>query len=357
MTFLLITLTAWDEPPRARHQVARALAPHGPVVFVTRNGTGAPGLSERTVEDGITLLEPSWPLDYRVRYRLPVVNDLYQRWLLDRVARRHRDARVVCFDHTAAPLRRYFPDYTYFCNDDFIGNSKVRVPMADAYHRRTEAAVARHARTVLATSPYLVDKLRGYNPNAHELQLGAPSIRDELLAECRGVERGPGLQVGLVGFMGKRTSADLMNRLTAGEDIHLTLVGPVDPGFRERIAHPERVSFRGVLTGDDLYRAIAGFDVCIAPYDLAVINKGVTPNKMWQYLAVGRPVVITNLPNLAERDFPDRCVYVARNDDEFVELVRRADSEDAPEAVDRRIALARENSWDRRIERLLELMA
>lgn len=356
MTFLLLTLTSWDEPPRARHQVARALSAHGDVVMVARNRTGAPGLAFREVEAGITLAEPSWPLDYRYRYRLPLVNEAYQVWLLGRLKRRYPGATVITFDHTAALLRRYFPDYVYFCNDELIGNSKVRFGLADAYHRRTEAAVARHAGGVAATSLHLVEKLSRFNPNTHEILLGAPVVTDEQLASLSPRPRRDGPNIGLVGYLGRRIPEGLLHRLADLDGASLTLVGPVDPGTFESLTARGNVRATGVLTGDALIREVHGFDVAIAPYDLGVINKGVTPNKLWLYLACGRPAVVTRLPNMASWTFPDGCVFSAGDEDAFVELVQRAFAEDGPELEARRIAVARENTWDHRVEQLLSLL-
>ena len=360
MTFLLLTITGWNEPPRARHQVARALARRGEVVFVARNKVGAPGLNEVKVEPGITIIEPSWPVDSRIRYRLPGLNHLYQSWLLRNLRRRYREPRVIAFDHTASALRRYFPDYLYFCNDDLIGNSKIKFVIADLYHRHTEKLVASHARAIVATSPYLVDKLSRYNPRVHELPLGAPSFSDEQLAGYPHEWRKAGLHLGLVGFMGKRTPIALLKRLLALDGASLSLIGPVDRGFAESLdlrgEERDRVRFLGVLTGDELLREIANFDVAIAPYNPQYVNRGGTPNKLWQYLAVGRPTVVTSLPAMAHWSFPDGCVYVADDEDDFVRLVGKARAEDSPELANRRIACARENSWDRRIDRLLEVM-
>ena len=44
MNFLINTITAWDEPPRCRHQVASELAKQHHVVFIERNKSGTPGI-------------------------------------------------------------------------------------------------------------------------------------------------------------------------------------------------------------------------------------------------------------------------------------------------------------------------
>jgi hypothetical protein len=357
MKFLILTLTDWDEPPRARHQVARALARHGDVIFISRNKKGIPRVSERVVEDGITLIEPTWPVDYRFRYRLPGINELYLVWLLNHLRERYPDAQVITFDHSAGILNRYFPDYIYVCNDDMIGNSSISFKLADQYHRHTEKQVASHAKAIVATSQYLVDKLLSLNPNTHEMLLGAPTVTDSQLADFPKREKRNGPHIGLVGFIGRRTPKSLLIQLLEIKGSTLSLVGPIEAGFMEGFSGQDRVCATGVITGEKLARIIAGFDVAIAPYNLDFINKGGTPNKLWQYLAVGRPAVVTKLPNMANWSFPDGCVYVAEDESDFVKLVRQAYAEDSEELVARRISVARENTWDKKIKYLLGLMS
>ena len=79
--FLINTFTAWDEPPRARHQVTYALAKSHPVVFVAQNRFGwNRHLEIEQVAERITLITPVYPMDHRVRMRLPIANEGYQRW-------------------------------------------------------------------------------------------------------------------------------------------------------------------------------------------------------------------------------------------------------------------------------------
>jgi len=355
-SFLLNTITGWNEPPRARHQIAQALAEFNEVIFVAKNRTGRPGLHRAEIGSGLTVLTPSWPLDYRFRYRLPVANEIYQEWLFGRLAKLHPGVQVVNFDPTATRLAHYFPGYVHFSNDELIGNSKHRFPPVDWYHTACERSVARGARMIAATAPYLVEKYRRFNPRTFEIPLGAPNVADDIITACTPA-RDPGrMTLGLVGFMGKRTPADLLNKLTGEDCVRLILIGPRDAGFTERLEHPERIDFLGVLRDRTLFETLCRIDVALAPYVPAQINKGGTPNKLWQYLAVGKPVVVTDLPSMRHWRFPPGCVYVAASDEEFPALVRKAYVEDDDEKIRTRIAFARENSWRRRVEQLLRLM-
>ncbi len=354
--FLLNTVTGWDEPPRARHQVATALSRRGPVIFVARNRIGAPGLSRLDVDEGLTVLTPSWPLDSRIRYRCPVLNELYQEWLYPRLAGIAPRARVVNFDHTATRLARHMPGYVHFCNDDLIGNSRYSLGLVDRYHVRCERMVASRARLVFATSRYMVRKMSSYNERVHELPLGAPPVLDEPpTAPARARERRR-LVLGLMSFLGRRIQIGLLNRILADPDTHLVLIGPMEKGFLELLDHRERVTWLGVLKGDDLARALRDIDIGLAPYDLSRVNRGCTPNKLWHYLAAGKPAVVTALPNIGHWRFPPGCVYMAGDEEDFLRQIARARAEDRPELARNRIDHARANSWDNRISTMLELM-
>jgi hypothetical protein len=83
-------------------------------------------------------------------------------------------------------------------------------------------------------------------------------------------------------------------------------------------------------------------------------NSGRTPNKMRQYLAAGKPAVIINLPNVQHWEFPPGTIYKTNTDEEFVEMVKTAYMEDPHHLIDQRMNLAKNNSWDKRTDLLLD---
>ncbi len=359
-TFVINTWTAWEEPPRARHQVASELATRYPVCFITCNRRGKPGLRIEQVDARLSVLRPFWPVDYRLRYRLPIVNGLYQGWLFNTLSRSGLiggSSWVLNFDHTATRLSRFHRQTVYYCNDDHIGNAALTGFPISAYHRWAEERVATQASRCVGTSPYLVEKLSRYNLRTHLITLGAPEL--SFKPDPPAARHSPtGLRtIGLVGFINSRkVPVSLINRLAEGNSVRVVLVGPVSEDFRQALTRPERVILRGVLTGEALQREVAGFDVAIAPYDLSNSNKGVTPNKMWLYLALGKPVVVSPLPNLAAWDLPPGVIYQAGSEEEFLRMIDRAYDEDDVAMFHRRLKCATENSWPRKIDQLLELL-
>lgn len=74
-----------------------------------------------------------------------------------------------------------------------------------------------------------------------------------------------------------------------------TLVGPVQahPG---PVAELDNVQLVGPRAHDELASWLARFDVCIVPYVNTPESQVLTPTKVNEYLAVGRPVVATDIP-------------------------------------------------------------
>jgi glycosyltransferase involved in cell wall biosynthesis len=102
---------------------------------------------------------------------------------------------------------------------------------------------------------------------------------------------------------------------------------------------------------------IKGFDVGVIPYRFASYTADVCPAKLNEYLAMGIPVVATDLPAL--RRFTAEhgpVVTLAREADAFAAAIRRALAERSPAERERRIEVARRHRWDERIARMLALV-
>jgi glycosyltransferase involved in cell wall biosynthesis len=98
---------------------------------------------------------------------------------------------------------------------------------------------------------------------------------------------------------------------------------------------------------------LKGFDVAVIPYRINDYTRAVFPIKFFEFLASGRPVVISALP--AVRDYW-AAVRVADSFEAFLSECDAALTGDTPEARDRRVKLAASNSWDSRVSKLLGLV-
>jgi glycosyltransferase involved in cell wall biosynthesis len=98
----------------------------------------------------------------------------------------------------------------------------------------------------------------------------------------------------------------------------------------------------------ELPRYAAGFDVCVLPWDTAhSFTSYGSAIKVREYLATGKPVVISPLP---EYESMSDVLRIARAHDDWFRLVEEALQEDDPDAARRRQAAVSSGTWDARAD-------
>ncbi|MEI8313783.1 MAG: glycosyltransferase, partial [Verrucomicrobiota bacterium] len=103
----------------------------------------------------------------------------------------------------------------------------------------------------------------------------------------------------------------------------------------------------GLQPYERMPRYLYHFDVCIIPFKLNEVTRATDPVKFYEYVSSGKPVVSVNLPELEQyRDY----LYLAATKEEFALNLDAALQERDPGLVERRKELARQNSWNQRVE-------
>ncbi|MCA1632279.1 MAG: glycosyltransferase [Acidobacteria bacterium] len=131
------------------------------------------------------------------------------------------------------------------------------------------------------------------------------------------------------------------------------LVGPMQTSPRELKRIPN-VYLAGPKAHEDLPDYIRGFDVGIVPYLSNSYTATVVPTKINEYLAMGKPVVSTNLPEVSTFNGQHGVIITSPNrPTEFVASIERAilSSVEAT-IVTRRRTVAALNDWEERSERM-----
>ena len=115
------------------------------------------------------------------------------------------------------------------------------------------------------------------------------------------------------------------------------------------------VNFFGEISYESVPSVIAHFDVCIIPFKLNALTLATNPVKVYEYLASGRPVVSSPLPELAGLETYD--VFCASTTYEFIKCIGKAlkISQDAAR-INVRQHFAAQNDWSNRGEAFLQLL-
>lgn len=137
----------------------------------------------------------------------------------------------------------------------------------------------------------------------------------------------------------------LLNRI-ARDHPHaaVVVVGDYDRGSR---VYPSNLHFLGLKAQEDLPAYLSHADVAIIPWRNCHITRSTSPLKVYEYLAMGLPVVAPHLPPL--EGIPN--VFLAPNADDFVRFIERANHNQLDEEI--LDHFVRANTWNTRIGELL----
>jgi teichuronic acid biosynthesis glycosyltransferase TuaH len=219
---------------------------------------------------------------------------------------------------------------------------------------RHESLLARSADLAIATSSPVARHLQEVPFQTVELLPNVADV-DLFAARAEPAERRKRHVVfagNLVGFkVDFDLLHDLVNELPAGAE--LILAGPSTTGSKEDQENVERLTARGVrwtgaLSQDALADLLGSAMVGLIPYRLTDYTLGVSPLKVYEYLAAGLGVVSTALPEVkAVAD--DLHVFVSERPS-FVDSVLALLAVITNEDIHTRQALASGHSWPARLE-------
>lgn len=159
--------------------------------------------------------------------------------------------------------------------------------------------------------------------------------------------------VGFVGVIQDWIDLDLVRDAAAAHpEWSVVMIGPVGAAIDvSELKSLPNVHFLGRKDVSILPNYIKAFDVCINPFKFNRLTDRVSPLKFYEYLASGKPIVSVDMPGVS--GFAD-VVEIARNSQEFVRGLERALSEETPEKLKARLHRAMENSWDSRVEFMID---
>ena len=386
-TFLFLSTTDWDAPQfGSRQQIALQLARRGHrVLFVEipralHSFISDPAGTRRALRRlGRIRRVPNGPLVYTPPpvlpvYYSPAVNALNQRLLLyylRRVLGRlglRPDVLWTYWPNTAFLIGRLGERVSvYHCIDDFAAAGYPITSRRAIV--RMEARQCRKVDLILARTAALAAAKRRLNPNTHFLPGGVDTDHfdpSQVTAPPPEVAALPRPRVGFVGTIDDRLDVSLLARCAkALPAATIVLVGPVK---RHRVdLRPLRglgnVRFLPPCPHSQVPAIVEAFDVCLIPYRVNEYTSGLSPVKLYEYLAMGKPVVATNLPYLRREA---AHIRIGETPQEFLAEVRAAlvprsmgalGSSPSTQEREKWRAVAQAHSWERQvseIERRLE---
>jgi uncharacterized SAM-binding protein YcdF (DUF218 family)/glycosyltransferase involved in cell wall biosynthesis len=241
----------------------------------------------------------------------------------------------------------------YYCIDDLASSSHEARRITGS-----EEAMFRRADLVFVTSEKLRARAASISPRVHFFPFGVrfQSFEDARLSPAAppaDIAALPHPLVGYVGGMHQWVDQDLIAEVARRlPHVNFAFIGPAQCDL-SRLEGCRNITLLGGRPHAQLPSYIREFDIGIVPYKLSEYTTNVYPTKLNEYLAMGIPVVATDLLEIRRfnADHGD-VVAIAADAAEFAGAIERLLAQPKALGSERRIEVARLNGWQTRIQQM-----
>jgi len=245
----------------------------------------------------------------------------------------------------------------YYCIDNFSASSASAKKI-----KKSEVKLLKKADVVFVTSKELHNYCSQHNEKVHDFPFTVNFEKFEKIRlednsapeELKGIKRPI---VGYIGGIHKWIDQSLIKESAKKcPEYSFVFVGPVQTDIA-LLSKLKNVYFLGKKDHKKIPLFIKYFDVCTIPYLITDYTRNVYPTKLNEYLAMSKPVVSTNLPEVVtfNKKYKD-VLYVAEPKESFDKCIRSAIDENNQDILRKRIETAKQNSWGSRIEEMSNLI-
>ena len=154
--------------------------------------------------------------------------------------------------------------------------------------------------------------------------------------------------IGFSGSIGKWIDIELLIQVSKRfekESIVIIGLNEKNPNIH-KLQQLKNVHFLGMKSREEVPQYISGFDVCLMPFNRTEVGKGLLPLKMFEYLALGKPIVATSSEVLKQFE---KVLYLADDKDAFVQEIENAMGDHDRTNSDSRRKYALKYSWKNRV--------
>lgn len=350
--------------------IAQQLAQHNRILYVESVGLRWPRLDKndlsrigrkltrflrppRQVSKGFWVVTPlAVPLHHR-----PAVQGLNQALLVAQIRwastllRFRKPVLFVFLPHMAGVVGHLGESLSvYYCTDEHAA-----FPGVDGNSiQRAEEELLRKVSLGFATSLEILKNKKKINPNFYYSPHGVDfenfaRIQDRNLPIPEEVRDLPHPLVGYFGAIDRWLDLGLIECLARSRPSwSFVFIGKQAINVSAFSVLPN-VHFLGKRPFQELPQYGQTFDAAIIPFRIDDLTVSVSPIKLKEYLAMGKPVVSTPLPSIVDDAVTRDFVGVAGDGEEFLKLLERAIHDDSPELVFAREESMRGDTWEARV--------
>jgi len=374
---ICISSIDWDFIWQGHQEIMSVLAKNGNrVLFIENTGVRAPGLRDvsrirsrirnwlkgvkgiRKESDNLYVFSP---------LVLPFPYSRIAKWINKHLILSILDRWVKIMDFSDPIVWAFLPTplsidiannivkklFIYYCIDNFSVSS-ITVKKI----KKSEEILLKDVDLVFVTSIGLYNYCSKYNDKVYKFPFAVnfKEFEKARLIDTSVPEEFKNIKSPIIGYVGgvhRWIDQDLIKYLVEKyRQYSFVFIGPVQTDI-SKLQVLKNIYFLGKKEHSRLPFFIKYFDVGIIPYLISEYTNNVYPTKLNEYLALGKPVISTQLPEIIEfnKEYKD-IVYVSEGKEKFGEHINKAINEDNQILRARRIEVSRDNNWESRIEKM-----
>jgi len=236
----------------------------------------------------------------------------------------------------------------YDCNDDH-SSFPGRREWSETYFNKT----SRSSDAVFASSQALMERIATIRGDGDDITYLGNGVDFEHFQTAEGAPPAEKPRLGYIGALAPWVDFDAISDLARRHpEWEIVLVGPVLHGVEDQLLELTslpNVFHLAAVPYDRLPEVLKQFDVGLIPFRLNQLTRGVNPNKLYEYLAAGIPVVTTRFSD--EVLAYSELVKAVDAGDEFAAacqktIIELKDQQQAQQIRETALRVARENDWN-----------
>jgi glycosyltransferase involved in cell wall biosynthesis len=233
----------------------------------------------------------------------------------------------------------------YFCSDDIASSEWL-----DKHGQQAEEMLLPQIDAVLTTSKSLFKSKIEQAARAYLIENGADFYRFNQIAN-QIPDNGVNKVIGYIGTIDFRLDTDLLSYTIAHlPQYTFRFAGSIKDEARAAVLQQyANVEILGPQPYTQIPKLISQMDVCLIPFVCNQFTANIYPLKINEYLAAGKPVVMTPFADLSEFE---HLVSICADKSSFASAIQKEIATDGTGRREARIALAKNNSWESRAQKL-----
>lgn len=376
--FVIFGAIDWESDWITQHRLVQSLSQNGyRVLFIENTGIRSVKIKDlpriieriknwfkstrgfRRINQNLTIYSPIiLPFPYSKIAKN--INSLFFNKILKYWISKNRFNNITYITFLATPLINDFIDNSSHILKIYYSSDNHQTASQNQGFLSSESNIVNSSNAIFVTSQKLKEKFNNQNENIYKFPAGVELKKfkknnDALPIDLRGI---PSPIVGFVGGINNKINIELLLETSKRlKEYSFVMIGEGDDRVKNKLSEIDNIYFLGKKNHLSLSSYIQNFNCGIIPYRINDFTNSVYPSKLNEFLAMGKPIVSTNIYeiNFFNKE-NNNVIDVADTSKEFSNAIRKNVENDNLEKEKIRKSVALNNSWDNRFLNILTVI-